>query len=464
MALIKWTVFCASLILLNSCTSNEAPKSQVSLPLSKILQSLTAQFPAVNFLGYSNSISARGSNGTTGGGGAGGTIILKAPSLVGVSPGWGNLTVAGGTGVANSGGGAGGRIVIEGTVTGSIYKTVGGGYGDTCCSSTAYNGGAGTVYTTSYNGTTSVGSLLISNTLESNASVSIAGLPTLASLNLGGYVNVTLSSGTFSTPIVVDGGLLTVSSSATLANLTVNTGSAHIQDSAIVSSVSMTGGSLKVVGTVNIPLLQASGGTIYPTSANATYGDIVLSGTAVMTHEGFRGTPLQKLYINASNLAIGSGSSINVSGMGYSATFGPGATNTAYKGGGYGGMGGSTGGTVYGSNTDPTDWGSGGYGSAGDHVDYWSQGAGGGVARIRVTGTLTVDGGILAKGYTMGCCIAVGGGSGGSIMIAAGTLAGTGTMSVDGGSVHTTSGAGGGGGGRMAIYYNTTTFSGTQTY
>jgi hypothetical protein len=70
-----------------------------------------------------------------------------------------------------------------------------------------------------------------------------------------------------------------------------------------------------------------------------------------------------------------------------------------------------------------------------------------------VNGTLTVEGSLTANGddgqaYS-------GGGSGGSIYLAVGTLAGSGVVSASGGG-----GYGGGGGGRIAIYYHTKSLTG----
>jgi hypothetical protein len=188
------------------------------------------------------------------------------------------------------------------------------------------------------------------------------------------------------------------------------------------------------------------------------------------------------LTIIASNLNIQSGGSINTNSKGYPGGYqasgsGPGGgtgvnTNNGSSGGGggYGGKGGNgygniSGGSSYGSLTQPTDLGSGG---GGDYLSYG--GAGGGAIKLVISGTLTVNGTISANGgdgtsgssYDNG-----GGGSGGSIWIQTGTISGSGTISANGGNGAASGGSGyaggGGAGGRIAIYYTTYNFTGSVT-
>lgn len=130
---------------------------------------------------------------------------------------------------------------------------------------------------------------------------------------------------------------------------------------------------------------------------------------------------------------------------------GPGAGKSPDSGGGYGGQGGgASGGTTNGSAVLPLDAGS----PAGWRVrgDSTVSGVGGGAIHLLVgcgltlDGTLTADGG--AGGYYRGP-----GGSGGSIFVAAGSVAGTGMMRARGGLPELTSGSGGGG--RVAVWYGT---------
>jgi len=165
-----------------------------------------------------------------------------------------------------------------------------------------------------------------------------------------------------------------------------------------------------------------------------------------------------------SNLTVESGASISADGLGHGSALGPGKGGNAAcgGGGGYGGLGGNgygTGGNTYGSISEPVDAGSGG----GTGLN-GAGGSGGGVVQLTVNGWLQLDGRIGADGAAgnkdpnnyWG-----GGGSGGSIFLQVGTLAGSGVISANGGS--TGSCAGGGSGGRIAIYYGTNSYSGTIT-
>ena len=132
-------------------------------------------------------------------------------------------------------------------------------------------------------------------------------------------------------------------------------------------------------------------------------------------------------------------------------------------GAGYGGAGAVSasnvaGGGTYGSESEPTDWGSGG----GLGLGFGGRapgGAGGGALRLNINGSFSVDGylsadgdnGVFYESMKVG-----GGGSGGSILLRVGALSGSGYISAKGGSggkQTSLNNAGGGGGGRIAIYY-----------
>ena len=102
--------------------------------------------------------------------------------------------------------------------------------------------------------------------------------------------------------------------------------------------------------------------------------------------------------------------------------------------------------------TEP-DAGSGG----GSYSTILAGGPGGGAITLNVNGTLQVDGRISAAGGP-GVSVNFGGGSGGGILLAAGTLTGSGVIAANGGAGNGL--GGGGGGGRIAITYNTSAFSG----
>ncbi|MFA5158613.1 MAG: hypothetical protein WC451_05525, partial [Patescibacteria group bacterium] len=137
---------------------------------------------------------------------------------------------------------------------------------------------------------------------------------------------------------------------------------------------------------------------------------------------------------------------VNADALGYDEHSGPGSDGPSLTGGGYGGMGGTstqgTGGSTYGSPTDPTNLGSGGQ---------YNTAIGGGAISLNVGGLTTISGLISATGQA-GIASA---GSGGSIKLITGTLSKSGNIIADGGySGHDA--AGSGGGGRIAIYLGNT--------
>src|SRR5207249_9483050 len=118
----------------------------------------------------------------------------------------------------------------------------------------------------------------------------------------------------------------------------------------------------------------------------------------------------QILQLITSNAVIQTGGGIMMDGQGSPGGRGPGfggLTNApayGYTGGGvgHGGFGGASianasGGNSYGSILQPTNQGSGG-GSASPYTSVLLGGAGGGVMKLSVTGTLTLDGRISADG------------------------------------------------------------------
>lgn len=167
-----------------------------------------------------------------------------------------------------------------------------------------------------------------------------------------------------------------------------------------------------------------------------------------------------------SNATIQAGGAISLDGQGYPAGAGTGAgmaggINASGGGAGHGGNGGAgnlpsgPSGASYDSLTEPQSAGSGG-GLSGAT----SGSAGGGGLHLVVNRILTVDGSISANG-TAGTGPGAGGGSGGSLWLSAGTFAGAGSISADGGDGEFFGGGGGGAGGRIAVTFNTNEFTGT---
>jgi len=159
------------------------------------------------------------------------------------------------------------------------------------------------------------------------------------------------------------------------------------------------------------------------------------------------------------DLIIHQGSCIETSSKGFAGGHqGPGKTldnvdgSIFYAGGSHGGPGGaddnSSPNQPYGNVYFPSNAGSGGGANTDSSSCYG--GNGGGVVKITVNGTLTLDGIIAANGQPSP--FHGGGGSGGSIWIDAYTITGTGTIEAKGGEA-LNEGCGGGGG-RIALYYN----------
>ncbi len=157
--------------------------------------------------------------------------------------------------------------------------------------------------------------------------------------------------------------------------------------------------------------------------------------------------------IQAQSMEIAAGADLDADGQGYASAQGSGAgvRNSWAGGGGHGGMGGTanaSGGSAYGSLTQPIELGSGGSDSGNP---------GGGAIKLIVSGTLLVDGLITANAVHLANH---GGGAGGSIWIKTGTLAGAGIIQANGAQGGNDNG---GGGGRIAIDYQVNDYSGTVT-
>jgi hypothetical protein len=175
-------------------------------------------------------------------------------------------------------------------------------------------------------------------------------------------------------------------------------------------------------------------------------GDVEVRTNATLTHTA--GSENYRLAMNVSgNVTINPGGAIDVAEQGFTAGTGPGVGN-GRGGAGHGGQGGkgfqsSIHGTTYGSITNPVRHGS--------SSSYSLKPAGGGAIILTVSGALTNNGVISADGESAVCCgDKGGGGAGGSINLTLGTLAGSSTISADGG-LGDSNAAGGGGGGRVAI-------------
>ena len=203
---------------------------------------------------------------------------------------------------------------------------------------------------------------------------------------------------------------------------------------------------------LNISTITINGESNITFSGNESINtdSLTLAGNSILTV-----LPEQILYLNIPNLTINSGSSISADGKGYLAISSPGYDSVYdpnnpslfYAGGSYGGIGyQNSEESLYGSATEPVDFGSAGYTVRGIA-------RGGGAIRLIISNNFINDGIISADGDEAS--------SGGSIYVTSNIFSGSGNFHADGGapfcliSCHSP-----GGGGRVAIYYQSSTFSG----
>ena len=221
----------------------------------------------------------------------------------------------------------------------------------------------------------------------------------------------------------------------------------------------LRGAATPISSPVSFGITLANGAIAYPTSA------LEIASLTIRPNSKLVPLPTQsRIDLTVQNgVIIEATGRMDASGSGYGPGIGPGAGDSATGGGGgHGGEGGrasslTVGGGAYDSFLTPAEPGSGGgnaYASLG--------GAGGGIIRMIVGGTLQVDGQLAANGANAVAGPSGGGGGGGGLHLTVAALSGSGTITADGGSsVGQGYGYGGGGaGGRIAIYANTRTFSG----
>ena len=204
-------------------------------------------------------------------------------------------------------------------------------------------------------------------------------------------------------------------------------------------------------------LTITAGAILHPDFHGVTVTNLFLSSNGSVT---VLGAPASFLFAINGDAIVDSSSTINAD---FQSDFGPGTGYlqcAAGTGGGYGGYGGAgaacggSGGVVYGSITQPSSFGS-------PSLETGKDSFGGGVVQMTVAGTLSLSGKILADGASAVGGSTTGGGSGGSIWLTVGTLAGSGLVSANGGGADAFVG-GGGGGGRIAVYFNTNQFTGNM--
>lgn len=404
-------------------------------------------------------ISANGQTVTSGigdpGGGAGGSIWITAENLTGS----GSASANGGEGRNNGGGGGGGRISVQCSVdcsdTFEANVTAYGGDDNASDFRVQRYGGAGTVYLED-DGETTGDDLIIDNngvgddvrdTREIGRTLgSFGGTTSADNVIISHEGNYELRSGdTLSYGTLMDWG-------------------------------SVGGGSITDEGGT-FDLISGSAPLVVPLSTSTLYADTTRSYTTgsvsgTVTHSN--NTDTESIKINqtfSGALTINASGSYDVTARGYEETEGPGGGSSnggSGGGGGYGGDGGdagavnggtggigSTGGDGYGATSilaeveTPYSIGSGG-GS-----DINPGGRGGGAIRLSASGTMTINGSIIADGQDVPTSTNdPGGGAGGGIDIHASDFDGTGTVHADGGDSQNN--GGGGGGGRIHMEFTGT--------
>jgi len=411
-------------------------------------------------------VSASGANGFVdpnsgrdgSGGGAGGGIFIQCATLSGN----GTLRAKGGVGGNWSGGGAGGRIALvyeNSTWNGSIQAHGGPGSWPENYP-LVRRGGIGTLYDSSPDvirpvlnaaGFRFVGpsnDLFLTSLTLTNGAHLVCSLPNVrlfvgnnlvisgsdSALDLGGTAGDTPRT------------LLSVGGDLTIAGGTL------FVRSGITNQIADDDQELvRVEGT----LLVTNGGVIYPYSYQFPPQRTNAGGS---------------VRFEVGNLLVSSNSMINAKGLGFgggrsaygSGGFGPGGAppNWNAGGGGHGGRGGDgwpgngakPGGVAYGSSNAPALAGSGGGQTGG-----YSGGDGGGLVRVKASGTIQIDGTINADATDPQ--LYGGGGAGGGVYLYCYKFKGSGTITAKGSKAGEWSG--GGGGGRIAIWCRVNRWSGT---
>ena len=206
-------------------------------------------------------------------------------------------------------------------------------------------------------------------------------------------------------------------------------------------------------------VVSGRGVVVLPSGSSALHNLTIKTNGALLATTS---TSLQTLNVSGS-VTIDPGGVFSLDSTGYGGGLGTGAglmvsPRGGASHGGFGALNAGSAGAAYGSISGPTTAGSGGGNGSGSTFAPFG-GAGGGALHLTVIWprVLTVNGRLSANGKDGD--LNSGGGSGGSLWLSAGALAGSGVISANGGAG--IGSAGGGGGGRIAITYTSNSFSGT---
>jgi hypothetical protein len=404
-------------------------------------------------------ITANGQNGSAGGGqeaeaGSGGSIWLDTNTLAGT----GSLQTNGGVSW-NIEGASGGRIALyyatnNGFTLNGLHLQSSGGSGGNAHTV----GGPGTVYL-EHTGVDTVhgGTLLVDNNDQNSYN---AGVPTgsylFTMINVTRYGHVefigqdSLLQLTGADALLGDSTKPLIKIDGTLQYLGIGRLTVNGVDIAINGRV--TG-----ITDITIGDVLAAGMTLYAhnwyynNTNGYVFGDLIIGQYGILTMISYQngvtpGTPSTYaddygVNLTLTGLNVNSGGRITADALGY-------PNNMAYSAGAYGGFSNSAS-TPYGNIYQPVSLGSGGI-----NAYYAAPGAGGGAMHLIVAGITTVNGTITSDGQngTGGGGQQGEAGSGGSIWLETGTIAGTGSIQTNGGTSWNIDGASGG---RIAVYYTT---------
>lgn len=426
-------------------------------------------------LTLNGSINANGQNGGTGaGGGSGGTVNIRAGQYAGS----GSVSADGGTSAGSGGGGGGGgRLALRGCGVAAVPYSVSGAV-------PPGSGGAGAagsirratlpsctepplfpveLAVISTGSTPSGGPSLTASWSDDPAATSFA----LQVSSDPGFSVAVISVSTPAAPAFIED--LTFRTTYYLRVRASNAYGDSPYSSTLVASV------VPSIVDNGVDLFVPEGSTHTLAGVRTYSNSVVIDGTLQVAP--LSGSASGFLELSAPFVRVGAKGVVSADGAGYPSGQGPGAgystsagpfdDNGGGGGGGYGGFGGTSdrfhalSGAVYGSVSQPSDFGSGG-----GSINGVLGGRGGG--RVKITaGTIRVDGRVSSDGQTgaenVGSSfrVAGGGGSGGSVWLAASALEGSGVIRADGGaSVSPDREGGGGGGGRVAATFTSSAFSG----
>lgn len=364
--------------------------------------------------------------------GAGGSIFLRCATLSGE----GVLTACCGTGGhGGRGRGAGGRIAVVLTAPGADFDSFAGALVASTVNpvdndSSGPLGGAGTIYLETGDG---VSTLRVENRGYGGEWTSSGTVPT----DLNGFSSI----------VVRAGGRLMVEADDTIDFATAPLASNSVLRIASTNGVSVPDPWLLTNLTVYVDVLPRLHGLELGSAGTMRLLTSAMVGRLEL-HPGGH-LLLHNMPLTVTNDAtIHASAAVHADGLGFAGAAGPGfLADGERNGGSHGARGGERNATdnglqgpCYGSILLPRARGSGTINGGT---------AGGGVLDLTVHGALTVDGALRARGVG----IVEASGSGGSVLVHAGSLAGGGVISAPGGT-HAQYG-GGGGGGRVALYITT---------